>query len=217
MDISGFILVFSAGIFALFSPCAYPLLPGYIMYYLGKESTIRKAIFGGFACTLGLISIFSVFGLIGTMIGKLAQAIIPWLMLVAGVIIIIMGLTMLIGIKFPTLFMPVRATGRKGFIGMYLYGLAYGLATFGCSAPIFLSILLYSIVASGIFGGIITFIVYSLGMGLPLILTTVLVVMAKDIMYKKIFKAMPLIEKVGGIFLIIIGSYLVYYYYFAQS
>lgn len=187
------------------------------MYYLGKESTIRKAILGGFACTLGLISIFSVFGLIGTMIGKLAQTIIPWLILVAGLIIIVMGLTMLIGIKFPTLFIPVRATGRKGFIGMYLYGLAYGLATFGCSAPIFLSILLYSIITGGIFDGIITFIVYSSGMGLPLIMTTVLVVMAKDMMYKKIFKAMPLIEKVGGIFLIIIGFYLLYYYYFAQS
>ena len=212
--LEGMILVFSAGVFALLSPCAYPLLPGYVLYYLGKESTIRRALLGGGACAAGLVSIFSIFGILGSMVGELIHPISYWLLLIAGIIIIIMGLGMLLGIKFPTLFSPIKATGKKGFTGMYIYGIAYGLATFGCSAAIFFSILLYSIVIGGIFGGIIIFLIYSLGMGIPLIITTVLMVMAKDVIYKRIFKAIPIIEKAGGVLLIVIGAYMIYYYYF---
>lgn len=214
-DPSAIILVFSAGIFALFSPCAYPLLPGYILYYIGKHSTLHRALLGSSICTLGLITIFSIFGLLGSVIGTMIHTIASWLVIVAGIIIIIMGASMLLGIKFPTLFIPVRASGRKGFIGMYLYGLAYGLATFGCSSPIFFSILLLAIISEGIFAGLVVFLIYSIGMGIPLILTTLLLVVAKDIVHKKVFKIMPLIEKIGGAVLIIIGIYLLYYYYFA--
>ncbi len=216
MDISGSILVFAAGVFALFSPCAYPLLPGYILYYLGSDASLRRALLGGGTCFLGLISIFSIFGVISTVVGNLTYSSISLLVLVAGIMIIIMGLAMLVGAKFPTLFMPIRASGRKGLIGMFLYGIAYGLATFGCSAPIFFSIFLFSIVAGGILNGIITFLIYALGMGIPLILTTILVVKAKELIYKRVFKAMPYVQKIGGLILIIIGIYLLYSYYFFE-
>ncbi len=213
MEISGLPLVFAAGVFALFSPCAYPLLPGYILYYLGSDAGLRRALLGGGICFLGLVSIFSIFGFISSIVGKLIYPFISWLVLVAGIIIILMGLSMLAGAKFPTLFIPIRASGRKGIIGMFLYGIAYGLATFGCSAPIFFSILLFSIVSGGILNGIITFLIYALGMGIPLILTTILVVRAKELVCRRVLKVMPFVQKMGGSILIIIGIYLLYSYY----
>ena len=213
LEPSGILLVFAAGVFALFSPCAFPLLPGYIMYYLGSDVTIKKALPGGAICTLGLITVFSIFGFIGVVIGSLVYPIISLLILVSGIMIIIFGIVILAGLKFPSLTIPIRASSRKGFVGIYLYGIAYGFATFGCSAPIFISILLYSIVSGGILPGIMTFIIYALGMGIPLILTTVLVVTAKELVHNKLVKAMPYLEKISGVLLIIIGIYLLYFYY----
>lgn len=48
---------FTAGIF---SPCSYPLLPGYISYYLGSKAPISKAISGSLMCALELIAVFSI-------------------------------------------------------------------------------------------------------------------------------------------------------------
>ncbi len=216
MEISGGLLVFAAGVFTLFSPCAYPLLPGYIMYYLGSDTTFSKALLGGGICFLGLVSIFSIFGLLSSIVEKFAYSFVYWLVPIASIIIIIMGISMLVGAKIFNIFLPIKASGRKGFIGMFLYGIAYGLATFGCSAPIFFSILLFSIVSGGMLSGIITFLIYALGMGIPLILTTILVVKAKELVYRKILRAMPLIQKIGGVILIIIGIYLLYSYSLIQ-
>lgn len=213
LDPPSVLLAFAAGVFALFSPCAFPLLPGYIMYYLGSDATIKKAIPGGTICTLGLITVFSLFGFIGAVIGSLAYPIISFLILVSGIIIIIFGVVILADLKFFSLKIPIHASGRKGFVGIYLYGIAYGFATFGCSAPIFFSILLFSIVSGGVLSGIMTFVIYALGMGIPLIITTILVVTAKEIVHDKLIKAMPYLEKIGGVLLIIIGIYLIYYYF----
>jgi cytochrome c biogenesis protein CcdA len=86
------------------------------------------------------------------------------------------------------------------------------LAGVGCSAPIFLSVLVYAI-SSGLINGVITFITYALGMGVPLIITSVLLAEAKEYIIRKISRATPLLQKSSGIVLIIVGIYLLYLYY----
>jgi len=55
--------------------------------------------------------------------------------------------------------------------------------------------------------------VYAMGMGLPIIITTILVAKAKKFMLKRIMKMMPWFQKISGIVLITIGIYLIYFYY----
>jgi cytochrome c biogenesis protein CcdA len=212
LDPSGLIFVFTAGIFALFSPCGFPMLPGYISYYIGTKASLGKAIPGGIACTLGLVTMFSIIGVIVATFGSLISLYIPLLEIIAGVFMIFLGLTVMFEIRLPMFDLPVKATKRKGFIGLFLYGFAYGMATLGCSAPIFFSILSYAIATGSALQGILTFIVYAIGMGVPLIIVTILVVKAKKLMLKKIVRMMPWIEKISGIILIIIGFYLIYFY-----
>ena len=59
----------------------------------------------------------------------------------------------------------------------------------------------------------ITFVVYAIGMGLPIIITTIFVVKAKKLMLRRIVKMMPWVQKISGIVLIVIGIYLIYFYY----
>jgi len=85
------------------------------------------------------------------------------------------------------------------------------LAALGCSAPIFFSVLFYAIVAGGPLQGIIAFMVYAIGIGFPLIITTTLVARARGLVLKRMVKVTPLLHKISGIFLLFIGAYIVYY------
>jgi len=212
-DLSGLTLIFTAGALTLLSPCGFPMLPGYISYYMGAKASLEKAVSGGVACTLGLLTVFSAIGVVVSTLGSLVSRYIPLLELVAGLIVISMGISMIAEIRFPTFFTISRAPRQRGLIGVFLYGVVYGLAALGCSAPIFFSILFYAVSAGGLFYGMITFVVYALGMGLPIIITTILVAKAKKFMLERMLKMIPWFQKIGGIVLIIIGAYLIYFYY----
>jgi cytochrome c biogenesis protein CcdA len=212
LDPSNLAFAFAAGASAFLSPCGYPMLPGYISYYMGTELSSVKALYTGLTCTLGLITTFSIIGAIASIVGNVINPYIPLLELVAGVTTILFGVTMLFEINLPFM-LALKAPKRKGFIGIYLYGIIYGLATLGCSAPIFFATLFWAIVQSGPLNGLITFLVYSIGMGVPLIVTSILVSLVKKRILKRLTKMTPKIQKFSGTILVIIGVYLIYYYY----
>jgi cytochrome c biogenesis protein CcdA len=212
MSFSGLSLVFSAGVLALFSPCGFPMLPGYLSYYLGKKKTIETAVSSGIACTLGLIAVFSVIGVGVALAGSVVTQYIPVLEVIAGSLAIVMGISMLLNIKFPTLFRISRAPTQKGLPGLFLYGIAYGLATLGCSAPIFFSTLFYALTSGGFLAGIITFVVYAIGMGLPILLITILLAKTKTQLLARVMNVMPWFEKISSVIIIAIGIYLISYY-----
>lgn len=208
----GLTFAFLSGVFTLFSPCGFPMLPGYISYYIGTRAPIERAVTGGVVCALGLLVVFSTIGLIASLIGGVISRYISFLELVAGLITIVMGLSMIFEITLPVFWLSLRAPRLRSLIGIFLYGIVYGLATLGCSAPVFLSVLFYAIAVGGPLHGIIIFIVYATGMGLPLIIITILVARARGIILKKMVKVTPMLHRLSGIILLVIGVYLVHYY-----
>lgn len=212
-DFTGFTFVLVAGASALLSPCGFPMLPGYISYYIGSKTSAMKTISAGIACTLGLFTVFSLIGMASSLLGSMINPYIPFLEVIAGVATILLGASMLVKIKFLTFSAPLKAPKRKGLIGIFIYGVIYGSATLGCSAPVFFAVLFWAIIGGGLLNGIITFLVYAFGMGLPLILTTILLAKAKETTVKKLVKMTPWIQRFSGIILIIIGIYLIYFYY----
>ncbi len=212
-DPSSLAFIFAAGALALFSPCGFPMLPGYISYYMGVKASLEKTVAGGVACTLGLLTVFSVIGVVVSTLGSIISRYIPLLELVAGLLVIFMGVSMIFKMRFPTLFTISKAPRQRGLIGVFLYGVAYGLATLGCSAPIFFSMLFYAFASGGPLHGIATFMVYAIGMGLPIIIITIFVARAKKFMLERMVKMIPWFQKASGIILIIIGAYLIYFYY----
>jgi cytochrome c-type biogenesis protein len=210
-DFVSLVYPFTAGVFVLFSPCGYALLPGYISYYLGSEVTIPRALRGGAASTAGLIAIFSFIGLGSSLIGGLIKPYITLFPVFAAVILIILGVLILAEVNLPYL-INIGPSNRKGLTGFFIFGIAYGLAAAGCTAPIFLSILLIAVMGSGTFGGLLTFLVYALGVGFPLIITSVLVASAKQPLISRIRNLTPRLYKLSGVVIILVGFYLIYIY-----
>ena len=215
-DLLGLTFAFSAGIFALISPCGYVLLPGYISYYLGSKPLFGRSFLSGFlsgfASTAGIITVFSIIGALASFPSVVLPQIVPALELVAAAIIIIMGIMILSETRLPSFGIRLNIEKRKGLIGLYIFGVAYGLAAVGCSAPIFLSVLVFAM-GKGTFISILTFLVYALGMGFPLIVTNILITQARETIIKRIIRATPIIHRISGILLIIVGVYLIYFYY----
>ena len=212
LQLSGLAFAFSAGVFSLFSPCSYALLPGYISYYLGAKFGVVKALTGGLACTLELITVFAAIGALASSLGELIPQIIPLLNIAAGVILIAMGLSNLLNLKMPFISLNIIPSKKQGFLGLYTYGIIYGLAGVGCSAPIFISVLFFSM-SKGLAQGVLSFVAYALGMGAPLIVTTVLLSQAKDYMIQRINMATEKLQRASGAVLVAVGLYLIYFYY----
>ncbi|MFQ6127222.1 MAG: cytochrome c biogenesis CcdA family protein [Candidatus Heimdallarchaeota archaeon] len=212
IDISTSAFIFSAGFLALFSPCGFPMLPGYVGYYLGTKTNLKNAGVGSIACSLGLLTVFSMIGVAASLVRNLVNAYVWALELLAGIITIFMGLALLTELKSQWFIIPVKAPEQKGLLGLFFYGIVYGLATISCASPIFFSILFYAFAAGGAVEAFVTFVIYALGMGFPLILITITVSKARHWLLKRIVELIPLIRRLSGLLLIFIGAYLIYYY-----
>ncbi|MBS7640488.1 MAG: cytochrome c biogenesis CcdA family protein [Candidatus Bathyarchaeia archaeon] len=204
-------LALTAGVFTLLSPCSFPLLPGYISYYLGlKSSSYSKAVVSGLLCASGIIIVFSTIGLFVSAFGSLVSRHIPLLRVVAGAAVILMGIIMAAQVKLPTILVGLKVPREKGVIGIFLYGAIYGLASANCSAPIFFSIIFYSSVSGGLLYGTMIFIAYAMGIGLPIIAISIFIIKAKEMILRRVMRATPLLQIISGLLLIIIGIHLIY-------
>ena len=212
LQLSGLVFAFSAGVFSLFSPCGYALLPGYVSYYLGAKFRVAKALTGSLVCTLGFITVFVAIGALALSLGELVPQIIPLLDIAAGVILIAMGLGNLLNLKMPFISLNIVPSKKRGFMGLYAYGIVYGLAGVGCSAPIFISVLFYAM-SKGPAQGVLSFVAYAIGMGTPFIVTTILLSQAKDYMIQRINRITEKLQIASGAILVAVGLYLIYFFH----
>jgi len=212
VDFSGLFLAFTAGILTIFAPCSYTLLPGYISYYLGHDSSLNKAVIGSLVCTLGLMSIYSLMGVLSFTLGTLLNQIIPIMNILSGITLIVLGFATIREINIPYIQFSPKLSNRKGLAGFYLFGIVYGIAGIGCSATIFISIFVYSI-TGGLLNSILTFLLYATGMGIPLLITSILVSQTKDLIIGRIHVSTQSIHKYSGTILVIAGLYMLYSYY----
>ena len=210
LDTAGIAFSFTAGLLSIFSPCGYALLPGYISYYLGSDFSVVRAVTGGLVCTLGLMTLYSVIGVLASGLGVVLSSVIPTVSLVVGLLMIAMGAATLLHVNLPFIQVGASPSRRQGLVGLYLFGLVYGVAGVGCSAPVFISVFFYAL-SGGMLNGVLTFLVYGLGMGIPLIVTSVLVARAKDVMIGRISRATERLQRLSGFILVAVGIYLIYY------
>jgi cytochrome c-type biogenesis protein len=203
--------IFSSGFFALLSPCGFPMLPGYVGYYLGTRSYPGRPMIEGTVCCFGLLLIFSLIGILASLFSGLVTAYLSFLELIAGVVTFFMGTVLLARLKLPIPACAHKAPKQQGFVGLFVFGCLYGLATVSCSAPIFLSILVVAI-SGGALKALTSFVVYALGMGLPLILITVILAVTKETVHEKVAELTSTIQRLAGLILMIVGGYLIYYF-----
>lgn len=131
------------GVGTFFSPCAYPLLPGYVAYYVGQtdgaEPTLGGALARGFVAGTGVVAAFAALAGVAFWIGHEPLSNLTIVEPVIGILLIGLGVLFLLG-RAPSLTVPLPAR-RSSVLGFGVFGAGYALAAAGCVAPAFLTVI----------------------------------------------------------------------------
>lgn len=132
----------TAGVATFFSPCAYPLLPGYVGFYVNATDTERASVTGagirGVAAALGVLATFALLGGVTAWVGhESLSGIGIFETLVGGLLVLFGSLVALDRAPSLSLSLPKR---RSSVLGFGLFGAGYALAGAGCVAPVFLAV-----------------------------------------------------------------------------
>lgn len=209
-----FLIAFGAGFLSFFSPCILPLIPAYIMYITGTnaEDELRSRKFLALSRTLGFILGFTVvFMLIGISAGSIGQASIfksnkDLIIKISSVVIIIFGLNMLgiFKMRFLNTQKRIKLPKITNWFSAILMGMAFAAGWTPCFGPILGSIVLYAGTQDTAMKGLYLLLVYSIGMAIPFILTSIFINLF-DKLLNKADRFMPYITKISGIILILFG------------
>ncbi|MBI4423100.1 MAG: cytochrome c biogenesis protein CcdA [Elusimicrobia bacterium] len=174
---------FAAGVVSFLSPCVLPLVPGYVSFMSGlsleelssgASSAGRKAGVASLGFVLGFATVFTFLGASASAIGQWLEAYRGPLNTVAGVVVILFGLHTMGVLPLRWLYYEKRfqAAGvAPGAVGAYVMGLAFAFGWTPCIGPILAGILALAAREASVYRGMALLLVYSLGLGIPFILT----------------------------------------------
>ncbi len=214
---------FSAGMVATVNPCGFAMLPAFISYYLATEDSapqrgaraLLRALYVGGVVTAGFVLLFTVAGGVISLGAYALVTAMPWIGLLVGVILVVLGVWMLAGHHITVPGLPeLRVPRQRSMRSMFLFGVAYGLASLSCTLPIFLIVVGTSFTTRGPLVGIGQFVAYGVGMGLILMGLTVGLALFRDVALGTVRQVLPHVERVGALLLTLAGGYIVYYWLF---
>lgn len=228
-DVS-YVAAFFAGIFSFISPCVLPLVPGYISFISGvsfeqmqsanaadASRTRRQMLVTSLAFVLGLSIVFISFGAGATALGKTLIHYKGTLEKISGVLLVIFGLHLsgVFRIKFLDQDTRVQTNRRPaGPLGAVVVGMAFAFGWSPCIGPILGGILAIAGSRNSVGEGISLLAVYSAGLGIPFLLTS-LAVDKFFVASKRIRKHYKKIELFAGGLLILLGV-LIFFGQFTQ-
>jgi cytochrome c-type biogenesis protein len=193
----------SAGIATFFAPCAFPLLPGYVGYYLQRqdEEAVLSALLPAVGAAVGALVTLGVVGLAVFGVGQELVRYLAWFEPVAGIVLLVVGLLVVAG-KQPTVRVPLpeRPASTTGFV---VFGGGYALAAAGCVAPVFLGVVTQTLTLP-LSGRVLSFGSYALGVVIPLCGVTLLMAVGVD-WWRELGKYSHALERVAGGLMILAG------------
>tara|TARA_Y100000310_G_scaffold340439_1_gene436237 strand:- start:6628 stop:7617 length:990 start_codon:yes stop_codon:yes gene_type:complete len=161
-----FFVAFVAGALGILSPCILPFLPAYFSYTFKEKKNITfmtLIFFFGFSLTFIVMGIIA--GFVGAQAFNVVQA--DWLMVVAGVFILGMGLLSLSGRGFSSIFSSHKRFGND-LLGTFLFGIFFALGWSACLGPILAGILGIGALLHDMVKSALLLFFYSLGNAIPL-------------------------------------------------
>jgi len=212
---------FILGVMAAVNPCGFVLLPTYLVYYLGTElnredenrtTTLRRGLSVGMAVSSGFIGLFLIVGIISRAFTTVISENAKYAALVIGIALVAMGIAMLFGWKLPIAQPDVSMQRKRTTWNMFLFGIVYAIASIGCTIGLLISVILGSINRHGFVSGVISIVLYGLGMGLLVTSLTVALAFARVGLVSTIKKSFKWFDKVSAVFVVLTGLYLSWYW-----
>ncbi len=157
---------------------------------------------------LGFTVIFVALGATATALGQLLLGARLWIQRIGGILVIILGLHTMGLITIPFLYsekrVHVEANPRLGYFSSFLVGLFFAAGWTPCLGPVLATMLTWAASANEVWQGVVMLTFYSLGFGIPFLLTGLLLDAATGWL-RKLNRHMRVISVVSGILLLAIG------------
>lgn len=202
-----YVISFLEGIITFISPCLLPMLPIYISYFAGGgERNTRKSLIGAAGFVTGFTLIFVALGALAGTVGSFLQAHQTAVNLITGLVVIFFGLSYL-GVFKITLFRGSNRTVRTntaGFFPSMLLGIVFSIGWTPCVGAFLGSALMLASQQGHVLEGVMMLLAYSLGLGIPFLLSAVLIDYLK-FAFQWIKRHYGVINTVCGVLLVLLG------------
>lgn len=200
-----YLITFLEGIISFISPCMLPMMPIYISYFAGDVGKKNNTLINAIAFVIGFTIIFCILGIFAGTIGTVLKNYQNIVNIVCGIIVILFGLNYLefINIK---IFKGINTNKRKinGIFSAFLFGIIFSINLTPCIGAFLGSALMLASTSGTIIKGVSLLFVYSLGLGIPIIISAILIKKLNSV-FNFIKKNYKIINSICGVFLIIIG------------
>jgi cytochrome c-type biogenesis protein len=206
-----------AGLVSFLSPCVLPLVPPYLIYLTGAtiervaneepaSSSRRAVMVSAVMFVLGFSTVFVALGASASLIGSLIRAWAAQLSIVAGVVIIVMGLHFLGLTRISFLMREGRLPIPKpvGLWGAYVMGLAFAFGWTPCIGPILAAILSVAAAEATLAKGAGLLAVYSAGLGVPFLIAAFMVEQFSAL-FARMKRHLLIVERAMGVLMVIAG------------
>ncbi len=195
-------LTFLEGILSFLSPCTLPLVPIYISYFAAFDATKRIKVWAPFIFVLGFSAVFTLLGAFAGSIGSFFTLYRRQLSVVLGILMILYGIAVFLPIYLPMF--KLKKIKLKGIFSCLLLGIVFALAITPCTGAFLGSALMLAANSTSIKEGSLLLFIYSLGLGVPFILTAFLTINLKKMLLFT-SKHERIIKILCGVFIIFSG------------
>src|SRR5271168_3905435 len=206
-----------AGVLSFLSPCVLPLVPPYMIYLTGATigrvandetaaASKRAVMISALLFVLGFSTVFVGLGATASFIGAFIRAWSAQLSILAGIVIMVMGLHFLGLTRIGFLMREGRMSMGKpiGWWGAYVMGLAFAFGWTPCIGPILAAILSLAAAESTVAKGAGLLAVYSAGLGIPFLLAAFMIERFSAV-FQRMKRHLETVERAMGVLLVITG------------
>jgi cytochrome c biogenesis protein CcdA len=161
----------------------------------------------------GFLAVFATAGFLFAVGFRTLVQVIPWLALVVGLALIVVGLGQIVGRRLlPYLSWPGRYRTSDSTRGMFIFGVSYAVASLSCTLPIFLSLVGGAIAARSTSVTLLAFLSYAAGMAIFVTGITVLVASGRQALMGRIRRLGRRLDVVSGAVMGLAGIFIVWYW-----
>ena len=172
-----YLISFLEGVITFISPCLLPMLPVYVSYFVGGgERNIRRTLSGASGFVLGFTLVFVAMGALAGTLGSFLTRYQTIVNIISGLVVIFFGLNFM-GLLKVNLFKGGmgRVQMSGGVFASVLFGIIFSLGWTPCVGAFLGSALALASQQGHVVEGMLMLLAYSLGLGVPFLLSAVLI------------------------------------------
>jgi len=202
-----YLISFLEGIITFISPCLLPMLPIYISYFAGGgQRSVGKTLKGAMGFVLGFTVVFTAMGALAGTVGSFLREYQTAVNVVSGLVVILFGLNYLGVLRFNLFRGSSRSmdTSDLNFFSAVLFGVIFSIGWTPCVGVFLGSALILASQQGHVIEGMLMLLIYSLGLGVPFVLSAVLIDQLKST-FDWIKRHYRIINLICGLLLILVG------------